>query len=945
MLQIITFGGCLLRRDDGTEIPVPRRRMALLVAIAAAGSRGMSREKLLALLWPELDEDRGRAALSQALYALRKDLGSEDAIAGTTELRADPAQVAIDRAEFLAAIADGQDELAVLTYRGPYLDGFHVREAPEFEDLIERERQDLAAKYAAALERLARGEGERGDHAAAVRLWRQRANLDPTDAGVAVALMRAMAAAGDRAGALRHAEVYTEILRSTADLPPEPMVLAVAAEIRGGAGGAAGVSAEDARSAIRHPTTPAASAPPLDAPAPDATPGGASDSGYRIALFLLGTLGLLLLLARFVPGPWRTWLRPGPPERVLAVTEFQDFAGDSLAGPLAELLRSSLANVPGLSVISAERMAEGRATDSTAGLLAVARGAGASEALNGALFRRPDGTLRFDLRRVDAGDGRVIEAIEIEGKDLFAITSEATHRLTSRYGVRLPDGEESGLSTSSLTAIRFYQAGLDAYYRGDGEAAHALFEDAVREDSAFAMAVFYSAFTAPEDSTRSRGFERAHQLGLTSSLREHLIIDVNRADFHSDPATLALAESLYTLFPREISGPFALGRAKLFAAGDFLGAARVYGDALRLHPVGFTGYGKKCDACTLRAGLVTSWMFADSFPAARAAAREWTRTFPKDPSSWRYLALVAQLSGDSATWRMAYDSVRLLDPSEIRPRGEFWGAFYLGHIARADSVLAMWMATARPDEMMDLYWIESQLRREQGRPRAAIAAMRESRRRMAPFPYEVVYQAQTYFDAGDFRAAEALWDSAARLPNPVPSRAARGWTWSHALLVNALMAQGDTAKLLPIADSMRQLSLGSGFARDRRLEHYVQGLYWAAAGDDRRALAEFRESVWSYTAGYTRSNLELGRTLLRLGQPRDAALVCGSALRAEMSASAQYVSRGELHDCVGRGWLKAGERDSARVHLAQAAKQWANAEPGWAARRDSVVQLLKGITP
>jgi DNA-binding SARP family transcriptional activator len=898
-----------VRRADGTEITVPRRRLALLLSVAVAGSRGVSREKLLGLLWPELDDERGRAALSQGLYALRKDLGNEEAITGTTDLRIDPTLVSSDRADFIRAIDEGADEQAVMLYRGPYLDGFYIREAPAFEQQLEEERQHLNSRYTAALERLARREGERGDHAAAVRLWRQRASIDPTDATIAVALMRAQAAGGDKAGALRHAEVYAELLRNSADLPPDAAVLACAAEIRKGPA-----------TAIRRPLSDGPKQ--MSAPSQGTRPGHeASDSRYRIALISLGIVGALFLIARFLPV---RWFRSSDVPRVVAVTRFQDFAGDSLSGPLAELLRTSLANIPGLDVIS----------------LGVGEATGATEVIDGALYRQPDGRLRFDLRRVDAADGKVREAFTLDGADVFALSTAATRRLTERYGVPAPDGDLTTVSSSSLTAIRLYQAAHDANYRGDLRAAYNLFKDAAREDTTFAMAELYAGWTAPNDEERTERFERAHRLGLAASLREHLIIDVTRADFHSTPGTVALAESLVTLFPREMSGHFALGRARLFQEGDWLGAAKVYRDALQYDSVGFIAVGRKCDACVLHSGLFTTWMFADSFPAARRVAETWTRRIPGDPGAWRFLALVAVLSGDTATWRSARATVEGLGFVDDRFSARFYSALYLGDLSRADAAMRAWTAATPPTEQGELHWIRAQLRREQGRPRAAMAEMLEWRKAQGRLPYEAVFQAQSYFDAGEYARAAALWDSTGHLGSPVASRAARGWTWAHALKANALAALGDTAALLPIADTMRQRSLGSGFIRDRRLEHHVRGLYWAARGDDAQALSEFRASIWTPTAGLTRTDLELGRLLLRMGQPRDAALICASGLRGEMSASALYVSRGELHECAGRAWLIAGVRDSARYHLGIAAAQWVDPEPAWLARRDSVRVLL-----
>jgi len=935
-LRLITLGACAVRREDGTDAVIPRRRLALLVAIAAA-DRGVSREKLLGLLWPELDEERGRAALSQALYALRKDLGAEEAITGTTDLKLDPTLIDCDRTTFLRAISEGEDELAVMTYRGPYLDGFYVREAPEFESQLEEERQRLASWYAAALERVAGKLGGSGDHAAAVRVWKQRAALGPTDATVAVSLMRALADAGDRAGALRHAEVYAELLQSSMGLPPEEKVLAFAAELRS--------------SSALGPRPSPGSTPPATGPAParsgaDTVPADSPTPIRGMFIRLLLIAAVVLLVLRLLPDSWRREItgsggETGP--RLIAVTDFQDFAGDSLTGPLAELLRTSLANIPGLGVISGERMAEGKARAGDAGPLAVAREAGASEVLNGALYRRTDGSLRFDLRRVDPADGQVIEAIEVEGGDVFRLTTLATRRLIERYGIPTPEGDLTRVSSSSLTAIRLYQAGLDAYTAADAPAAYALFDRATREDTSFAMAEFYAAWVAPTDSIRSQRLDQAHQLALNASLRERLIIDMHRGDWNSATNTLPLAESLTTLFPQEIAGHFQLGRSRLYHAGDFIGAERAYRQALRMDTVGFTAYGKRCDACAARSGIITSLMFADSLPAARREAEAWTRAYPKDPYAWRFLTMVASILGDSATAAAGVARVVELEDliDEERVGSAFYSALYLGKVERADSILAAQLATGPRSRRPALQWMLTHLRREQGRPKAAAAAMLEWRRLMGRgLPVDANFQGQTLFEAGDIRGAERLWDSIGKLRTTHPSRDARGWTWSHTLQSLALAGLGDTARLLPIADSMQEISLASGFARDRRLHHHVQALYWMARGDDVKALAEFRESVWSYTGGYTQTDLLMARVLMRLGQPREAARVCGSGLHAEMAASAQYVTRGEFHECAGRAWLAAGEKDSARYHLRVAVAQWAGAEPSFAARRDSLRDLL-----
>ena len=129
MIRIQALGGLAARGDYGRPLSsaaAQPRRMALLALLARAGDRGVTRERVLAMLWPDVDEARARNNLAQALYALRRDLGTDEAIAGTKELRLDAAHVETDVAEFCAAMRRGQEERAAALCAGPFLDGFHL---------------------------------------------------------------------------------------------------------------------------------------------------------------------------------------------------------------------------------------------------------------------------------------------------------------------------------------------------------------------------------------------------------------------------------------------------------------------------------------------------------------------------------------------------------------------------------------------------------------------------------------------------------------------------------------------------------------------------------------------------------------------------------------------------------------------------------------------------
>jgi DNA-binding SARP family transcriptional activator len=234
MLRVYTFGRPHVRGSEGlvSGSAGQPRRLAILALLATAGEQGLTREKVMAYLWPEAEEDRARRSLNQAIYALRQDLGSEDALLGTRDLRLNRERVSSDLAEFEQALAEGRREDAAVLYTGPFLDGFHLPGAPEFESWVEEERAELARNFADLLAQLGRRAEERGDHEAAVRWWRRLAAQDPLNARVAKVLMQALVAAGDRPGALQHARIYEALVEQELDLPPDREVIAFADELK-----------------------------------------------------------------------------------------------------------------------------------------------------------------------------------------------------------------------------------------------------------------------------------------------------------------------------------------------------------------------------------------------------------------------------------------------------------------------------------------------------------------------------------------------------------------------------------------------------------------------------------------------------------------------------------------------------------------------------------------
>lgn len=285
MLYLQTFGRLAVTADGQSLAGAASqpRRLALLAMLACAGDRGLTREKLLAFFWPDADEERGRRGLSQAVYALRQDLGNEEVIAGSKELRLNAEVLRSDVGEFAAAASGAQWERAAGLYAGPFLDGFHLPSAPEFERWAEEQRAGFAREYTQALERLARAATGRREHLASVGWWRKLAAQDPLNARVATGLMQALVASGDRNGALQHARIYEALVEQELNLPPDREVVALAERIRTEP---APAPVEPAPAApVAQPSSPPP--PPIavaEPPAPKAAPAPEPEPGVRSTL-------------------------------------------------------------------------------------------------------------------------------------------------------------------------------------------------------------------------------------------------------------------------------------------------------------------------------------------------------------------------------------------------------------------------------------------------------------------------------------------------------------------------------------------------------------------------------------------------------------------------------------------------------------------------------------
>jgi adenylate cyclase len=235
MLHLYLFGRPRLTRAESAngDIPVQGLSLAILAALAVAAPRGLTRDRVLLLLWPEVDGQHAGHRLTQLRYALRKTLLA-DPIVGTADLRLDPSVVLTDVQRFTEALAQEDHEQAVRLAAEPFLDGFSLRDAPEFERWVDGVRWEFEGRVKAALERLETAADQRGDARGAAFWLEQIVRRDPVNEAAAVRALAAYEAAGDHAQARRLGEWLERTLREEFDGAPEATLQAAIDRMRTG---------------------------------------------------------------------------------------------------------------------------------------------------------------------------------------------------------------------------------------------------------------------------------------------------------------------------------------------------------------------------------------------------------------------------------------------------------------------------------------------------------------------------------------------------------------------------------------------------------------------------------------------------------------------------------------------------------------------------------------
>lgn len=239
-LSLCYLGAPQITRDNIPVTAFISNKVPALLAYLAVTRRAHTRDKLAALLWGEMSDADAKNNLRQALTNLRKYF--DDCLTITRDTIEFTGDCFLDCAEFESALRaasslDPEPASVILTdslrlYRADFMDGFHVRDAPDFEDWMLAERARLRELALQALHTLTQFHAQRGDFAEAMTHAARLLAFDPWREEAHRQVMLLQARAGKWTAALAQYESCKKILAKELGVQPALETTALYERIR-----------------------------------------------------------------------------------------------------------------------------------------------------------------------------------------------------------------------------------------------------------------------------------------------------------------------------------------------------------------------------------------------------------------------------------------------------------------------------------------------------------------------------------------------------------------------------------------------------------------------------------------------------------------------------------------------------------------------------------------
>jgi DNA-binding SARP family transcriptional activator len=240
-LQLRLFGSPSIVLDGELLTSIKSAKAQGLLYYLAVTQQSHTRLSLATLLWGEFPDSAARGNLRKALQPLRKYLGDFLTIERSSLTIHEETDTWVDVVEFehLLQITQGKSapdylQQAIDLYKGDFLDGFYLHNAPEFENWWLSKRASLREKMLNALHILADQRAQQGHLDQAIALTRRYLELEPWREGAHRRLMDLLARNGQRSAALAQYELCCQILANELAVEPSQATINLYEDIQTG---------------------------------------------------------------------------------------------------------------------------------------------------------------------------------------------------------------------------------------------------------------------------------------------------------------------------------------------------------------------------------------------------------------------------------------------------------------------------------------------------------------------------------------------------------------------------------------------------------------------------------------------------------------------------------------------------------------------------------------
>ncbi len=219
---------------QGERLSIGRRQTRALLYCLAAKQHPVAREELCFGFWPDHSDAQAHRQLSHLLSHLRAALPDPALVQSVNDtIELDWQRVWCDASALRAACSTLEPENAraleqsVQSYRGPFLSGFSLPAAPEFELWVSEQRTLHERLYLDALRVLLRLEVAYREYDRAIKYARMYLQVDELAEDIHRELMVLHVMAGDRPAAIQQYRRCATILQREMGVEPLPETRAI----------------------------------------------------------------------------------------------------------------------------------------------------------------------------------------------------------------------------------------------------------------------------------------------------------------------------------------------------------------------------------------------------------------------------------------------------------------------------------------------------------------------------------------------------------------------------------------------------------------------------------------------------------------------------------------------------------------------------------------------